>query len=47
MDYTSVKTIMNRITRHRLLEDVPLETVVDYAAEFMRIVGTPNAFLAL
>ena len=45
MDYTSVKTIMNRITRHRLLEDVPLETVVDYAAEFMRIVGTPNAFL--
>ena len=45
MDYTSIKTIMNRITRHRLLEDVPLETVVDYAAEFMRIVGTPNAFL--
>jgi hypothetical protein len=36
---------MDRITRHPLLEDIPFETVVDYAAEFMKIVGTPPSFL--
>lgn len=36
---------MDRLTRHPLLEDTPFETVVDYAVEFIRIVGTPPAFL--
>ena len=36
---------MNKVTRHPLLEDTPFETVVDYAADFMRIVGIPTAFL--
>lgn len=36
---------MDKITRHPLLEDIPFETVVDYTADFMRIVGAPPAFL--
>ena len=36
---------MDKLTRHPLLEDIPFETVVDYAVDFIRIVGTPPAFL--
>ena len=36
---------MDRLTRHPLLEDIPFEVVVDYAAEFMKVVGTPPSFL--
>lgn len=36
---------MDRITRHPLLEDIPFETVVDYAIDFIRIVGTPPSFM--
>lgn len=35
---------MDRLTRNPLLEDIPFETVVDYAVDFLRIVGMPNAF---
>lgn len=36
---------MDRLTRHPLLTDIPLETVIDYTADFIRIVGTPSVFL--
>ena len=36
---------MDRLTRHPLLQDIPFETVVDYAVDFIRIVGTPPSFL--
>lgn len=36
---------MDRITRHPLMKDIPFETVIDYAAEFMRIVGIAPSFL--
>lgn len=39
MKFTNIRTIMDRLTRHPLLEDIPFETVIDYAAEFMKIVG--------
>ena len=35
---------MDRLTRNPLLEDIPFETVVDYAVDFLRIVGMPNTF---
>jgi len=35
---------MDKLTRNPLLEDIPFETVVDYAVDFLRIVGMPNAF---
>lgn len=36
---------MDRITRHPLMQDIPFETVIDYAVDFIRIVGTPPSFL--
>lgn len=35
---------MDKLTKHPLLEDIPFETVVDYAVDFIRIVGTPPSF---
>ena len=42
--YTSIKVVMDKIRRHPLLADVPLETLVDYTVDFMRIVGCPTIF---
>lgn len=36
---------MDRLTRHPLMQDIPLETAVDYAVDFIRIVGTPPSFI--
>lgn len=36
---------MDKLTRHPLLQDIPFETVVDYAIDFIRIVGTPPSFI--
>lgn len=44
MKYISINTVMDRLTRHPLMEDIPYETVVDYAYDFMRIVGIPSSF---
>lgn len=35
---------MDKLTRHPLLQDISFETVVDYAVDFIRIVGTPPSF---
>lgn len=45
MRYTNIKLIMDRLTRNELLRDIPFETVVDYAVEFIKIVGAPPSFL--
>jgi hypothetical protein len=45
MEFISIKVIMDRLTRHPLLSDIQLETVVDYAVDFIRIVGTPPSFI--
>lgn len=44
MRWTNIKKIMDKLTRHPLMEDIPFETVVDYAVDFIRIVGTPASF---
>lgn len=41
---TSIKIIMDKILRHPLMQDLSLETAVDYAVDFMRIVGVPRIF---
>lgn len=41
---TSIKVILDQVHRHPLLEDISLETAVDYCVDFMRIVGVPNMF---
>lgn len=36
---------MDKVTRHPLLKDIPFETVIDYAVDFIRIVGVPPSFI--
>lgn len=36
---------MDKITRHPLMQDIPFETVIDYAVDFIRLVGTPPSFV--
>lgn len=43
--YTSIKTIQDKLTRHPLLQGISLESVIDYTVDFMRIVGVPNIFI--
>ena len=43
--YTNIKLIMDRLTRHPMLKDIPFETVVDYAVDFIRLIGTPPSFI--
>lgn len=45
MDFVSIKYIMDRLTRHPLLQDIPFEIVVDYAADFIKLVGMPPVFI--
>lgn len=44
MEFISAKTVMNRIMRHPLMTDVPYETLIDYAVDFIQTVGTPSSF---
>lgn len=45
MDYIDVNVIADRIKRNPLLEDIPLETIIDYAVEFIKIMGVPASFI--
>lgn len=36
---------MDRLTRNELLKDLPFETVIDNAIEFIKIVGAPPSFI--
>lgn len=45
MNYVNAKLIMDKLTRHPLLQDIPYETVIDYIVDFIRIVGTPTSFI--
>ena len=40
----SIKVIFDKIMRHPLLQDLSIETIVDYSIDFMRIVGVPSMF---
>lgn len=42
--YITIRNILDKILRHPLMQDISLETVVDYTVDFMRIVGVPNMF---
>ena len=40
--YINIKVVLDRILRHPLMQDLSLETAVDYTIDFMRIVGMPR-----
>ena len=42
--YINIKVVLDRILRHPLMQDLSLETAVDYTIDFMRIVGMPRMF---
>lgn len=42
--YTNVRIILDKLLRHPLMQDISLETAVDYTIDFMRIVGVPSMF---
>ena len=42
--YINIKVVLDRILRHPLMQDLSLETAVDYTIDFMRIVGMPRIF---
>lgn len=43
--YTSIKVIQEELSRKPFLKGITLDAVLNYTAEFMRIVGTPNMFI--
>lgn len=43
--YTSIHVLHDKITRHPLLQNLSLETLIDYTIDFMRIVGVPTMFI--
>lgn len=45
MNYININVVMDKLTRHPLLKELPFETVIDYTVDFIRIVGTPPSFL--
>lgn len=42
--YISIKVILDRLLRHPLMQELQFETAVDYAVDFMRIVGCNKMF---
>lgn len=42
--YTNIRIILDKLMRHPLLQDMTLETAVDYTIDFMRLIGTPTIF---
>ena len=42
--YINIRTILDKILRHPLMQNISLETAVDYTVDFMRIVGVPSIF---
>lgn len=43
--YTNIRVILDKVLRHPLLQDITLETAIDYTIDFMRIVGMPSMFI--
>lgn len=44
IQYISIKQILDDLLEHNLLKDLSLERVVNYAVEFMKIVGMPKIY---
>jgi len=43
--YTNINEIVDRIKRHPLMEDMPFETALAHAIDFIKIAGTPVAMI--
>lgn len=43
--FTNIRLILEKLRRNPMLRKLPLETIVDYTEDFMRIVGCPCEFV--
>ena len=43
--FTNIRLILEKLRRNPMLRKLPLETIVDYTEDFMRIVGCPCGFV--
>lgn len=41
---TNIRRIVDRITRHPMMKDIPFETVIEYTIDFLQLVGTPGLY---
>lgn len=41
---TNIRRILDRIMRHPMMRDIPFETAVEYAVDFISLVGTPAIY---
>ena len=42
---TNIRRILDRVMRHPMMRDIPLETAVEYAVDFISLLGTPGLYL--
>ena len=45
LEYTNIREVLSRLTRHPLLVDTTLEEAVQYTMEFIGRIGVPNIYL--
>lgn len=41
---TNIRRILDRIMRHPMMRDIPFETAVEYAVDFISLMGTPAIY---
>ena len=41
---TNIRRILDRVMRHPMLRDIPFETAVEYAIDFISLMGTPALY---
>lgn len=41
---TNIRRILDRAMRHPMLRDIPFETAVEYAVDFIQLMGTPGLY---
>lgn len=41
---TNIRRILDRVMRHPMMRDIPFETAVEYAVDFISLMGTPGLY---
>ena len=41
---TNIRRILDRVMRHPMMRDIPFETAVEYAVDFIGLMGTPGLY---
>lgn len=41
---TNIRRILDRVMRHPMMRDIPFETAIEYAVDFISLMGTPAIF---